>query len=283
MEKIVVTTDLSANSRAGMRYAIQLARQRNAELIFLHVHFVLRASMWSDELYAHYVKEMQEAIMDELPGFVKSVYHTMKVPAEGYRLELVNKIDTVDSIISFAQSVQADYIIISTRGAGKLKKLYGTNTSSLISKSPLPVICVPSTFRVKPIGKLLYASDMTDYEQELKQVVSFARPINATIEMLHVAYPFELILDKQLAEQSLKNKVGYDVNLHYTGHSNDAPLMELIEAAVKSSKTDLLVMFTNQERSFFERVFLSSSAQTYSFNAKVPLLSFRKTAGILQA
>jgi nucleotide-binding universal stress UspA family protein len=207
----------------------------------------------------------------------------MKVPATGYRLELVNKIDTVDSIISFAQKESANYIIISTRGAGTLKKLYGTNTSSLISKSPLPVICVPSSCRVKPVSKLLYASDMTNYEQELKQVVSFARPINATIEMLHVAYPFELILDKQLAEQSLSKKVGYGVNLHYTGHGGGAPLMALIGAAIKISKTDLLVMFTNQERSFFERVFLSSSAQTYSFNAKVPMLSFKKTAGLLQA
>lgn len=37
MEKVLVTTDLSVNSLAGLRFAIQLATQRNLELLFLHV------------------------------------------------------------------------------------------------------------------------------------------------------------------------------------------------------------------------------------------------------
>ncbi|MDR6782771.1 nucleotide-binding universal stress UspA family protein [Pedobacter africanus] len=36
MKRILVTTDFSANSKAGLRFAIQLAAQNNYQLTFFH-------------------------------------------------------------------------------------------------------------------------------------------------------------------------------------------------------------------------------------------------------
>jgi hypothetical protein len=37
-------------------------------------------------------------------------------------------------------------------------------------------------------------------------------------------------------------------------------------------KPSVLIMFTNQQRTFFQKLFLSSKAEELSFQAKVPLL-----------
>lgn len=37
MKRILVTTDFSANSKAGVRFAIQLALQTKCELVFYNV------------------------------------------------------------------------------------------------------------------------------------------------------------------------------------------------------------------------------------------------------
>ncbi|MDB5241021.1 MAG: Universal stress protein family [Spirosoma sp.] len=50
MKKILVTTEFSANSRAALRFAIQLASQSEVALTFLHVKPVMRLTV-SDGQY----------------------------------------------------------------------------------------------------------------------------------------------------------------------------------------------------------------------------------------
>lgn len=42
MKKVLVTTDFSENSKAGIRFAIQWASQQRLSLIFVHVLHILR-------------------------------------------------------------------------------------------------------------------------------------------------------------------------------------------------------------------------------------------------
>jgi hypothetical protein len=47
MQKILVTTDYSTNSKAGVRFAIQFASQSPAEIIFYHVHEGVADNNWN--------------------------------------------------------------------------------------------------------------------------------------------------------------------------------------------------------------------------------------------
>lgn len=42
MNKILITTDFSSNSKAGLRFAIQMASQHNYSLTFFHSYHLLR-------------------------------------------------------------------------------------------------------------------------------------------------------------------------------------------------------------------------------------------------
>ena len=200
----------------------------------------------------------------------------MNITPKNHQIAVYHDLNPTDGIIEYAKKVNVSYICISTRGAGILKKLYGTNTSRLITKSDVPVLCIPSSYHKKPIKHILYASDMMDYKNELKKVVAFAKPMQATVEMLHLSYAYELAIDEQLMEDAMMKDLDYKVDLHYKTRDIEKSMIEDISMAVKKSKPSVLVMFTNRERSFFERLFISSNAQEYSFTGKVPMLIFNK-------
>ncbi len=279
MEKILVTTDQSVNSKAAIRFAIKLASQRKAELTILHVYHLLKPFKWTDHAFAAYTNEFRKKTKEELSSFIAGIYRDIDEREINYELVLVSNIDVVAGITDYASRNSCSYICISTRGAGTIAKIFGTHTAKLISCSTVPVMCIPSAYHLKELKHILYASDMTDYENELKEVVDFARPIGASVEMVHISYPNEFAFDKELAEATLQKKNSYKISLLNPQRDVNNNLLEDIDHAVKISKPSLLVLFTHQSRSMLEKLFFPSTAKEYSFFGKVPLLTFKKKDG----
>lgn len=279
MEKILVTTDQSNNSKAAIRYAIKLAAARNAQLIILHVYHLLKPFNWTDIQFEQYVHTFKKKTTAELNSFIKSIYHDMDESDTDYTLALHDHVDVIDGITEYAREHNCSYICISTRGAGSIAKMFGTNTSRLITRSEVPVLSIPSLYHLKELKHILYATDMTDYLKELEKVVDFARPLRATIEMMHVFYPYEFVYDKQIMEDSLKKEVSYNVSIHSRKRNATNALLEDIDAAIKLSKPSLLVLFAHHSTCVLEKLFFTGNAQDYSFYGKVPLLTFNKRSG----
>jgi nucleotide-binding universal stress UspA family protein len=276
MEKILVTTDQSANSKAAIRFAIKLAKQRKAELIIIHIYHLLKPFKWSDHAFAEYTDSFRKKTTEEMSAFIAGIYHDIHEDEIRYQLVLVSNVDVVDGIMDYANKHSCSYICISTRGAGALKKIFGTHTAKLISRSVVPILCIPSTYHLKEIKHILYASDMTDYENELKKVVDFARPIHASVEMMHISYPYEFAFDKELVAATLQKKTDYKVSILIPERNITHALLEDIDDAIRISKPSLLVLFTHQSKSMFEKLFFPSNAEEYSFYCKTPLLTFNK-------
>lgn len=279
MEKILVTTDQSVNSKAAIRFAIKLSKQRNAELIILHVYHLLKPFKWSEQAFEEYTDTFRKKTAEELTAFIAGIYYDIDEPEINHQLVLVSNIDVVDGIVAYANKHNCSYICISTRGAGNLTKIFGTHTAKLISSSEVPVLCIPSSYHLKELRHILYASDMTDYENELKKVIDFARPIQASVAMMHIAYPHEFTYDRELAEATLQKKADYQVNLLTPERDITRTLLEDIDQAIRSVKPSLLVLFNHQSRSVFEKLLFPSNAEEYSFYGKTPLLTFNKREG----
>lgn len=185
MARILVPTDLSTNSMTGLRFAIQLAAQRNSELVFIHIN-----ELWKDDAILPALPGSprdlsRKKLQQELEAFVQEAYNSMQVPATSYHCEVYYQFGVVNSVIEYATKNACDYICISTNGAGTVRKLFGTHASELIKESIIPVVCVPVDYEVRAVTRILYASDLKNYEQELGKVVQFAANINGQIDMLH--------------------------------------------------------------------------------------------------
>jgi len=276
MEKILVTTDLSNNSKAAIRFAIKLAKERKAMLAIVNVYNLIKPFKWTDESFALHTSTFLEQNSEDLSSFITQICKSIDETDIKYELVQISNSDVVDGIIAYAAKNDISYICISTRGAGVFTKMFGTHTAKLITHSTTPVLCIPSAYHVREIKHILYASDMTDYRRELTKVVEFARPLQATVEMIHFSDPSEFINDKEIMEATLNKVADYKVTMTNRERLIANTLLEDIDQAICLSKPSMIVLFTHQSKSVFEKLLYPSSAADFSYYGKIPMLTFSK-------
>lgn len=277
MKKVLVPTDFSENSKAGLQFAIQWSTVEKLELVFLHMLHTPRQLELTDADFSIYSEKERKPYLEKLRNFVSDIYQKMNILQGECSWIVIGGFSPDLAIMQYCKGHDdIDFICISTQGAGKLKRLLGTNTGNLITKSTVPVIAIPATYKVKPFESLMYAADFRHYKKELTQVLAFARRLKIPVEILHFAWPDEAIPDKEIIESGIKQEFRYPVKLHIEQCDATHSLVENLQKQIEVSKPSLAVMFTNQDRTLFQRIFLSSKAEQLSFDLKVPLLVFNK-------
>lgn len=277
MKKILVPTDFSPNSRAGVRFAIHWATLQKLELVFVNVLNVLRVSSWSDAYFEKYTANEENSCRTKLEKFVAGIYDTMNIKPGKHSFLVVQGISADISLLDYCNKNKGiDCICISTRGAGKLKKIFGTNTGNLINNSEVPVLAIPQNYKVRDINNIMYAADLRNYTDEIKRVLDFAKPLKTNVEVVHFSWPEEILFDEKTIEASFKKQYKYGLKLHFEKNDGIHSLVENLENQIRKRKPSIVIMFTNQQRTFFQKLFLSSKTEEMSFRLKVPLLVFNK-------
>ena len=276
MKKILVTSDFSANSKAGIRFAIQLASQAPCELIFYYVKASLAVDAWSQIDYNDANNSENKLLKDKLNKFIANIYSTTGKHADKIECVIESHTYVDGAIIAYAQKCNADYICMSTRGGGLINKFMGTNASSLITTSPIPLIVVPHTYRMKPLKSILYASDMENIGSELKSVEEFAKTFTANIGVYHYDYFIEQAEVKSKFKKIADKYSSAIVSFHFKKNDADLTLLNHLQDDMRKAKPSIIAMFTKQDRSWFERLFLSSKTAELGFDTKTPMLVFRK-------
>lgn len=275
MTKILVTTDFSINSKAAIYFAIQLAKQMPVSITFFHSYHILRPSSFSEAKFKAYEEEEKEKITVRLKDFVKEVVKDSGIVENKFIYVTKQSIVPDGNILNYARLGAFDYICMGTRGIGRVEKVFGTNTSHVISKSDIPVIAVPQDYESKRIRHFLYASDLVSFESEIKKVIQLARPLQVKLEVLNFSFPSE-IDQNNLRARHFQKRSDYPLVFNMQKNNFQKTLVENIASATDSSKPSLLVMFTNQNRPFLEKFLFSSNSEDVAFTTKVPLLVFKK-------
>jgi nucleotide-binding universal stress UspA family protein len=277
MKKILVPTDFSVNSKTGIRFAIHWATQQKMELVFMHVLHILRPTRWTDSYFAKFAEEEEKICRTKFEKFIAGIYSSMNAKPGRHSFVIVQGISADITIFDYCRkNKDTDYICISTRGAGKFNKIFGTNTGNLITKSEVPVLAVPKTYKVADVKNILYAADFRNYSAELKKVVDFALPLKAAIEVLHFTWPDEITFDENTTEAAYKKQYKYGLKIHFEKNDASHSLIQNLQNQIRIRKPSVVIMFTNQKRTFFQKLFLSSKAEDLSFKLRVPLLVFSK-------
>lgn len=276
MKKILVTTDLSANSKAGIRLALQIQKQTGCSLVFYHAIEIMKPTSWNDKRYKLFAEEKNAEFVSRLIGFVQDLTAAAGRPAGtiSYKTEIGTRV--AEMTIACAKAVKADLICLGTRGGGKMEKLLGSVASSLLVSSPFPVIVVPARYRAEQVNHLYYASDLEGFAGELKQVQSFASRLSARITVLHYDYQ---LMDRSKVTSLEARYARYEkagVQFSFRKRDSDAALSDCIRADIKKEKPSMLVLFTKLNKSWFRRLFTPSRTRQLALHPTLPLLVFRK-------
>lgn len=277
MSKILVTTDFSSNSKAGIKFAAQLAATTGASLVFHNVIEVFKPTSWSDKKYKVFVEHETSQAEARMKKFVADALRGEKLPLSDYSY-ISEMCDTkvIRTILNRAKKEHAALICLSTRGAGGVKKLFGTVASGLITYSEIPLMVVPSSYKPKPITKLFYASDFSMLKSELAKVIDFAGDVDAKVVTYHYDYMLHVPENRSRLERIIKKHEDSGVTFVLKKQNIEYSISQHLEDDIKKEKASIVILFTKQNRNWFDRLFSRHESATMAFNAQVPLLIFRK-------
>ncbi len=278
MQKILVTTDFSVHSKAGMRFAIQLAAQKKVELVFFHCFQALIPTTVFRERIERNLEKQGDTYLKKLKKFVEGVYKSVNVEPGKYRTVVIDDLNPEVMILDYAQKNDFNYICMSTRGAGKLGKILGTNTSHIILKSTVPVLAIPHTYRIHPIQKILYASDLENLDQQMQVIAPLAESLGATVDLAHFFNPASIKLDAGTLSEMWQNKYPELNKVILEQLETTSGFAAQLDALNRKQKPDMVVFFRNTNQTWFDKLFSVSRSETFSFVSKVPMLVYRKAA-----
>lgn len=276
--KLLSTTDFSDNSAAALRFAIQISAQRtDVELTFFHSYHVLKPSAFSEAQFEAYEKEKATEIQQQLETFVSNIFTELGVIPGNVKYVIKESVVADSNVVNYAEKEGFDVVCVGARGAGTIEKILGTNTINIINKSSIPVIAVPVDYTFKPVENVLYASDFADIDEELEKVIGFTRPLSGKVEVLHFSFPSEA--DERNKEALRKQQLYPEYPLSFTVVPNNAlkPLVTNIKNYVEEAQPDLLVMFTNPNKSFIEKILFAGNTEDVALQTKIPLLVYKKS------
>jgi nucleotide-binding universal stress UspA family protein len=276
MKNVLVTTDLSENSRAAVRFALQLAEQGGYKLVFLHVAEILKPVRWTEEFYKDFEQKDLAGLERDLKALVMEVSGITGSTIIEPKYVVHNSSSIIANVVHYAEQHQISYICMSRKGGGNSLKLFGSITATLLEKSSIPVIAVPEDYQLSVINQICYAADLANLEEELQDVSTLADTLKANLSLLHFSSPIDgANAEKRIADANAAIG-GTSLDVHLESLDFDVALSDRIARSVETLKPDMLVMFTRQNRSFFERIFLSSISAEFAASTKVPLMVFRK-------
>lgn len=116
MEKILVTTDLSSNARAALRFAFDLARPRKAEVTVLHVYQLLRPFYWTEDDFDSHRLALIARVKAELRTSARQFAGAMGGAAVGFQVAMIENSDVTEGIMQFMAQGTYSYLCVSTRG-----------------------------------------------------------------------------------------------------------------------------------------------------------------------
>lgn len=276
MKKILVTTDFSPNSKKGIHFAIQLAVQSQCELIFFNVVEIFRPYIWDQIYYDQYQLTELNRSQKKLELFIHGLIKKSNIQKPSYTCICKVGISASNKIIEYANEINADYICVSTLGQGKLFQLIGSTASELINFCPVPIFIVPGNYKTKPLKNVCFATDLENFNEEIKKVQAFSNSIKSVVNVVHYDY-LVLLNEKKTKWSNLISKYQTaKVQFHLKELDSLYSLNDHIQKFLMNSKQSLLITFTKQNRNWFNRIFLSSKTNDMIFDAKTPLLVFRK-------
>jgi nucleotide-binding universal stress UspA family protein len=195
IETILVPLDFSPASLGALDYAVWLAKQFHAAIHLVHVYPPDEAS--SVPGAAHLLLQSAGAIErlnEELTGL-----HRKHVPAFCPENCHIRGGRPYEEIVHVAREIDADLIVLSTRGHSGLKHLLlGSTAERVVRNTPCPVLVArkrkqrsKGTREGFVIRTILVPTDFSQCSLAGTEYAAFlAKKLNATLRLFHAIYPY---------------------------------------------------------------------------------------------
>ncbi len=282
MKTIIVPIDFSKNADNAVEYAIRMSKMHYNKLIFMHVFSLPYLNPEVGMVYDQSFADAQRVQADKaLREHIEKVYESLGMHRNLLlsELEVTEAISLSSGIEKINRKYNADFIIMGTHGATGLKKFFlGSNAVDVLDNTHIPVLTVPSHCEFKEIKNIAYCSDFSNIDNELKEVVNFAKAFSGKVDVVHIAKDnntsTNIEVDPLIKKWQEANS--YEkINLHVVQGNDNTNVDEALKSLLTQIEVDLLVMF-HQQRNFWKSLFEKSTTAELVYEWTNPILTMHK-------
>jgi nucleotide-binding universal stress UspA family protein len=151
IKKILYTTDLSPNSDYAFRYAINSAKNHDANIIILHVLEEIsdtKLVMLSSDLVGAQRRKISEKVIDEIKGRLK-LFCEKELKNDPDCVKRVESVEVLEGypaeeILGKANEFNCDMIVMGNHGKGIISQTFlGSVTKRVLRRTRKPIFIVP--------------------------------------------------------------------------------------------------------------------------------------------
>ena len=281
MQKILVPTDFSDNALKAVAQACEIAKKTDAVIHLLHVvePTLNMATMQTDQSGNKVVADKSESLDLSLKA-IAEVYPDVKISPF-----LVGG-NVIPSILKYAEKENPDLIVMGTKGASGLKKLFiGSVTAGIIGKTNFPVLTVPASYELAKPEAIVFATNQFERNEHLlENFVNLAKLFSIPV---HVIVFKDVDANKDADFIYNEEQLNYYLRFLKETFPRTAFKGEILEGSDFESAIDAycinnaagMIAMVTYPKSFLEKFFFKSFTKNMAFHSTIPILAI---PGILQ-
>lgn len=281
MKTILFPTDFSENAFQASEYAAMLAEKFDANIVIMNCYSVPIMTDTNEyqmptniEEYARQNKKISE---ENMANFKLKFLESTNLAEDRLSYKVLYGFVS-DTILEMTKNINANMIVMGTKGASNMvDKWIGTTAQTIMKQAECPVWVIPHNAKINYPQKFLYAADLLEDEISATQkLMEFVKPLDANCKIIHIDDNFELKAGEKTESSinNLKEEFKDDDHVFVRKIRRD-DVVEGIETYIQTYKPDVLALAVH-EKSFFERIFVQSVTNHFVFGSEIPLLLFRK-------
>lgn len=263
MKNILLTTDFSENSVDAIQIGIDLARKFNSKIYLFHQFTLPIANADYPELIDFkYYEEIKQKQLDKLVSNLNLAnLEIEKVMKVGFSL--------TDEVISFCKETKIDLIVMGLTGSSRISEIFmGSNSISLITHAPTPILAIPKDFKLNSNAKIAFAYDGKKI-QNAKNTFDFLHKFSHAFDRKIAAFTVDTSKKDEIHYNKLKEFIPFeDFSFETELNDNvDAGILDYIA----NNKVEILALIP-RKHSFFDRLFHESHTHEVAQSCQIPIL-----------
>ncbi len=196
-------------------------------------------------------------------------------------LDLIKEIgigDFIETLDEYINENNVDLLVIGAHGTGPDNTFLGTNAVKLMRKVACPTIIVKNRVENFALNKVVFVSNFNMSNlKPFKQLVKMILPFNSEIHLLKIETPtffreLDLVV-KPVMDIFQKYAEEHGSICHAYRH-NHMLIEQGVDAFIKKVDPDLVAIATH-ERSYLQRLFVSSVAEALANHVGLPTMTIK--------
>ncbi|GCC50394.1 universal stress protein [Chryseotalea sanaruensis] len=275
MQRILVPTDFSKESKEAFKVAIQLASKTKGEIVLLNILTIpnLSSTGFAGETLPFDPAYFTEVI-DDIKKELLKIKEMNKEKSIKVNIEAVYG-DFVITIKNMIEKHKIDLVVMGTSGASGIAEIFiGSNTEKVVRFSPVPVLAVREAIDIKSIRNILLPSTLLfnqiHFIRKLKELQLF---FNATLHILLINTPLHFMRDADAHESLEEFAIHYKLTnykLHFRNYLHEE---DGILSFANTEGMDLVAMGTHARKGL-AHFFNISITENVVNHIKIPIWTY---------